>query len=119
MREGEHITNGLASGFVLVPDVHSRLPQVGSQLAVQIVAPAPWCRIAFRSCFSIMPQHDLPDGRESDSNMTDFRKRLRRRAETSAPNTDPRSSTNWIGTPTRGVRGGRLPSSSAAKAFRY
>lgn len=43
---------------------------------------------AIQSYIVIMPQHDLPDGRESESNVIDFRKRLRPRAETSAPNTD-------------------------------
>ena len=49
---------------------------------------------AMQSYIVTMPQHDLPDGRESESNVIDFRKRLRQGAETSAQNTDHAVSDN-------------------------
>ena len=35
-----------------------------------------------------MPQHDLPDGHETKSNVIDFRKRLRQRSDALPPTTE-------------------------------
>ena len=45
----------------------------------------PRCRNTIRPYIVIMPQHDLPDGHETESNVVDFRKRLRQRSSTLPP----------------------------------
>jgi hypothetical protein len=61
------------------PYIHSEEHQAG--LPNRTDQARPRCRIAFRPYIVVMPQHDLPDGRESESNVIDFRKRLHPRAE--------------------------------------
>jgi hypothetical protein len=87
MTPREHFGNRVASGFFVVPVIYSSWIKLGSAGRSNRGA-AVRCRIAFQPYIMIMPQHDLPDGQESESNVIDFSKRLRQRAQASAPNTD-------------------------------